>query len=161
MTVSAGLPAAGSAARRTIIEPVMDGDIVPVSDGHRACPPGAATTGVRHEALDLSGAERVRDAFHIRTVNGRHGRSKGFLRRYRGIATRYLDNYLQWFQHIELENASSRTCLAAAIDRSCMRFVNWALILLEASTGFEPVYTDLQSRKKHFENNGSGVQNTS
>ena len=124
MTVSASLPAVNAAALRKVIEPVVDGDIVLVSDGHRAYPPCAAAMGVRHEALNLSGGERVRDAFHIQTVNSRHGQLKGFLRRYRGIATKYLDNYLQWFQHIELENASSRTCLAAAIDRSCIRFVN-------------------------------------
>ena len=124
MTVSARLPAVDAAALREVIGAVVDGDIVLVSDGHRACPPCAAATGVRHEALDLSGGKRVRDAFHIRTVNSRHSQLKGFLRRYRGIATRYPDNYLQWFQHIEPENASSRTCLAAAIDRSCIRFAN-------------------------------------
>ena len=124
MTVSASLPAVNAAALRKVIEPVMDGDILLVSDGHRAYPPCAAAMGVRHEALNLSGGERVRDAFHIQTVNSRHSQLKGFLRRYRRISIKYLDNYLQWFQHIELENASSRTCLAAAVDRSCIQFVN-------------------------------------
>ncbi|MCI5099878.1 MAG: hypothetical protein MRY69_06135 [Phaeobacter italicus] len=32
--------------------------------------------------------------------------------------------------------------------------------MLEASTGIEPVYTDLQSRKSVSENNGLRVQNT-
>ena len=126
MTVSASLPAVNAAALCKVIEPVVDGDIVLVSDGHRACPPCAAAMGVRHEALNLSGGERVRDAFHIQTVNSRRGQLKGLLRRYRGIATKYLDNYLRWFQHIELENASSRSCPAAAIDRPCIRFANWA-----------------------------------
>jgi len=124
MTVSAILPAVNADALREAIEPVVDDDIVPVSDGHRAYPPCAAAMGVRHEALNLSRGERVRNAFHIQTVNSRHGQLKGFLRRYRGIATRYLDSYLRWFQRIELDNASPRTCLANAIDRSCIRFVN-------------------------------------
>ncbi|AHD08825.1 hypothetical protein PhaeoP75_01048 [Phaeobacter gallaeciensis] len=34
------------------------------------------------------------------------------------------------------------------------------LILLEASTGIEPVYTDLQSRKRGSKNKGLVVQNT-
>ena len=80
--------------------------------------------GVRHEALNLSGGERVRNAFHIQTVNSRHGQLKGFLERYRGVATKYLDNYLRWFQQVELDNASPRTHLANAIDRSCIRFGN-------------------------------------
>ena len=124
MTVSASLPAVNTGTLREIIEPVVDGDIVLVSDGHRAYPPGAAAMGVRHEALNLSGGERVGNAFHIQTVNSRLSQLKGFLRHYRGIAIKYLDNYLRWFQHIELENASSRTCLATAIDRSCIRYVN-------------------------------------
>ncbi len=48
----------------------------------------------------------------------------------------------------------------------CLKFTNCAqqiskpLILLEASTGIEPVYTDLQSRKSASENNDLRVQNT-
>ena len=106
MTVSAVLPAVNADALREAIEPVVDDDIVLVSDGHRAYPPCAAAMGVRHEALNLSRGERVRNAFHIQTVNSRHGQLKGFLRRCRGIATRYLDNYLRWFQQVELDSAS-------------------------------------------------------
>ncbi len=124
MTVGAVLPAVNADALRDVIEPVVDEDIVLVSDGHRACPPCAAAMGVRREAPDLSGGERVRTAFHVQAVNGRHGQLKGFPRRCRGIATEYLDNCLQWFQHVELDNASPRTCLANAIGRSCMRFGN-------------------------------------
>ena len=35
-----------------------------------------------------------------------------------------------------------------------------SLKILEASTGIEPVYTDLQSRKSVSENNDLRVQNT-
>ena len=124
MTVSATLPAAGSDTLRQATPPVVDGDIVLVSDGHRAYPPCARAMGVRHEALNLSNGERVRGAFHIQTVNSRHSQLKDFLRRYRGIATKYLDNYLRWFHRVDLEKASSRSCLASAIDRPCIRFVN-------------------------------------
>ena len=123
-TVSTVLPAVNADTLRCAIEPVVDADIVLVTDGHRAYPPCAAALGVHHEALNLSSGERVRDAFHIQTVNNRHSRLKQFLRRYRGVATRYLDNYLRWFQRIELENASPRACLATAITRPSIRFVN-------------------------------------
>ena len=42
----------------------------------------------RVDALDLRGD------LHVQTVNSRHSRLKDFLRPRRGIATRYLDNYL-------------------------------------------------------------------
>ena len=123
-TVSVVLPAVNVDTLRSAVEPVVDADIVLVTDGHRACPPCAAAPGLRHEALNLSGGERVRDAFHIQTVNSRHSRLRDFLRRCRGVATRYPDNCLRWFQRIEPENASPRTCLATAITGQCIRFVN-------------------------------------
>ena len=55
MTVAAVLPAVNADALRDVIEPVVDDDIVLGGDGHRACPPCAAATGVRREALNLSG----------------------------------------------------------------------------------------------------------
>ena len=128
-TVSAVLPAVNADTLREVIAPVVDEDIVLVTDGHRADPRCAAAIGAHHEALNLSRSERVRGAFHIQiaadpAVNNRHSRLKDFLRRYRGVATRYLDNYLRWFQRLELENASPRACLATAIARPCIQFVN-------------------------------------
>ena len=128
-TVSAVLPAVNADTLREVIAPVVDEDIVLVTDGHRACPRCAAAIGAHHEALNLSRSERVRGAFHIQiaadpAVNNRHSRLKDFLRRYRGVATRYLDNYLRWFQRLELENASPRACLATAIACPCIQFVN-------------------------------------
>ena len=123
-TVCAVLPAVNADTLREVIAPVVDEDIVLVTDGHRADPRCAAAIGAHHEALNLSRSERVRGAFHIQTVNNRHSRLKDFLRRYRGVATRHLDNYLRWFQRLELENASPRACLATAIARPCIQFVN-------------------------------------
>ncbi len=126
-TVSAVLPAVNANPLREVIAPVVDEDIVLVTDGHRACPRCAAAIGAHHEALNLSRRERVRGAFHIQiaadpAVNNRHSRLKDFLRRYRGAATRYLDNCLRWFQRLELENASPRACLATAIARPCIQY---------------------------------------
>ena len=80
-TISEVLPAVNAETLQAVLEPVLDTDIVLVSDGHGSYPPCAAAMGVRHEALNLSAGERVRDAFHIQTVNSRHSQLKGFLRR--------------------------------------------------------------------------------
>ena len=54
----------------------------------------------------------------MQTVNSRHSRLKDFLRPRRGIATRYLDNYLSWFHLVGLApGANDRACLAAAVTR--------------------------------------------
>ena len=60
-----------------------------------------------------------------RRVNSRHSQIKGFLRGFRGIATKYLDSYLRWFHLIELgDQPSPRACLKAAMARPCLRFAN-------------------------------------
>ena len=60
--------------------------------------------------------ERVRGELHIQTVNSRHERLKGFLRRHRGIATKYLDSYLRWFHLAVLpKRPTPRAVLAAAV----------------------------------------------
>ena len=123
-TVNAVLPAVNADPLREVIAPVVDEDIVLVTDGHRADPRCAAAIGAHHEALNLSRSEWVRGAFHIQTVNNRHSRLQDFLWHYRGVATKYLDNDLRWFQRLELENASPRACLATAIARPCRQFVN-------------------------------------
>ena len=100
--VSAVLVAVSAAALKGALGPVVETDIVLASDGAASSPPCAAALGVRREALDLAAGERARDAFHIQTVNSRHGQSKGFLRDFRGVATKYLDSYLRWLHLIGL-----------------------------------------------------------
>ena len=76
-------------------------------------------------ALKSRKGERVRGAVHIQTVNSRHSQIKGFLRRFRGIATKCLDSYPRWFHLVVLgRHPSPRACLAAASARSCLRFAN-------------------------------------
>lgn len=84
--VSAVLPAINADVLRAVFEPVVDDGIVLVCDGNRACSPRAAATDVRHDALNLSGGERVRNAFHVPAADSRHGRLKGFQRRCHAVA---------------------------------------------------------------------------
>ena len=65
-TVSAVLPAVNADPLREVIAPVVDEDIVLVTDGHRAYPRCAAAIGAHHEALNLSRSERVRVPFTFR-----------------------------------------------------------------------------------------------
>ena len=117
-TVSAVLPRVDAAALTAALDPVVAKDALLVSDGGASYPPCAAALGVSHEALNRSMGERVRGDLHVQTVNSRQSRLKDFLRPRRGIATRYLDNYLSWFHLVGLApGANDRACLAAAITR--------------------------------------------
>ena len=73
--------------------------------------------GVSHEALNQSAGERIRGDLHIQTVNSRHQGLKGFVRGFRGVAARYLPNYVRWF-HIAalMPSPTPQSCLNAALS---------------------------------------------
>ena len=52
----------------------------------------AKEMGVHHEAMNLSAGERVRRPWHIQNANAYHGRLKGWMHRFRGVATSYLES---------------------------------------------------------------------
>ena len=52
--------------------------------------------GITHEAINVRAGIRARGALHIQGVNGWHSRFKTWLRRFNGIASRYLANYTGW-----------------------------------------------------------------
>jgi ISXO2-like transposase domain len=118
-TISAILPAVNADTIKDVLAPVLGKDALLVTDGASFYPPCAAKLGVTHETLNQSAGERLRGELHIQTVNSRHERLKTFLRRYRGIATKYLGSYLKWFHLAGIHlDPSPRTCLNAAMGRA-------------------------------------------
>ena len=111
-TFSAVLPRVDAMVLTAALDPVVAREALLVSDGGASYPPCAAALGVSHESLNRSMGERVRGDLHVQTVNSRHSRWKDFLRPRRGVATRYLDNYLSWFHLVGLApGANDRACL--------------------------------------------------
>jgi transposase-like protein len=75
---------------------VVAADVVLVTDGHPAYPVFARKAGIEHRAVNLSAGVRVAGALHVQNVNAYHSRFKQWLRRFNGVASRYLPNYLGW-----------------------------------------------------------------
>jgi ISXO2-like transposase domain len=116
-TADAVLPDLGAEAIKAVLAPVVAGDAVLCSDGAKAYAAFAAGHGLHHEPVNLAAGIRVRDgAFHIQNVNAYHGRLKGWIGRFNGVATRYLPNYLGWRRTLERtpDPSASRTWLLAA-----------------------------------------------
>ena len=78
------------------LPPVIDRDILLVSDGHPAYPVFAKELGILHAAVNLRAGIRVRGTVHVQNVNAYHSRLREWLRAFHGVATRYLPNYLGW-----------------------------------------------------------------
>jgi transposase-like protein len=115
-TVDAVLPDLGAEAITTVLAPVVAGDAVLCSDGAEAYAAFAAGRGLHHEPVNLAAGVRVRDGA-FQNVNAYHGRLKGWMGRFNGVATRYLPNYLGWRRTLErtAEPSASRTWLLAAV----------------------------------------------
>ena len=77
-----------------VLRGVMSRDAILCSDGARAYRVYAAKNGIEHHAVRAKEGERVRGAWHIQNVNGYHSRLKKWMRRFNGVATVNLQNYL-------------------------------------------------------------------
>lgn len=80
----------------------IDKDSVICSDGFRAYNVLTNKLGMAHKAINLTkGIRVIEKVFHIQNVNSYHGRLHGWMYRFNGVATKYLDNYLSWFRFFE------------------------------------------------------------
>ncbi|GGX87014.1 IS1595 family transposase [Massilia dura] len=76
--------------------PVLSRDVLLISDGARAYGAFARAAHVTHEAINVRAGICARRAIHLNNVNGWHSRFKTWLRRFHGVASRYLANYTGW-----------------------------------------------------------------
>lgn len=61
----------------------------------------AAEKGMNIYQFKSDGKIRTKGLYHIQNVNSYHRRLKGWIQRFNGVATKYLNNYLAWFQTLE------------------------------------------------------------
>jgi transposase-like protein len=86
-----------------------------VSDAAKCFSSAAKKMGIAHVKLNISAGQRTRGHFHIQNVNNIHSRLRGFLASYRGVATKYLASYLEWFRVIEMKKVNTALDLLTTI----------------------------------------------
>jgi transposase-like protein len=101
-TTDAVLPAVTKAAVGGVLAPILNRDTLLCTDGLGVYRAAAKERGFAHQPLNLKAGARVKErVFHIQHVNAYHGRLKDWMRRFRGVATAYLPNYLGWRRLLE------------------------------------------------------------
>ena len=105
VTADCVLKATDAASLAKALKPFVPADLVLCSDGSAALAAAARQLGVEHHAINLSAGIRVDGAWHIQNVNAYHSRLKTWVRKFNGVATRYLANYLGWFRTMDRESA--------------------------------------------------------
>ena len=97
-----------------VLKPLLAADVILCSDGEKALAAVAKEMGITHRPVNLAAGQRVvAGVYHIQNVNayaaeqvplGDDSRLKEWMRRFNGVATCYLGNYLGWRRLIERHN---------------------------------------------------------
>ena len=115
-TTDAMLEKVDTAAISEVLTPVVAKDTLLISDGEKAYGAFAAKIGILHVWIIASKGEHVWQGYHIQNVNAYTSNLKTWLRRFRGVATKYLDSYLGWRRMIDRDGddlAAARWLTAA------------------------------------------------
>ena len=110
------LPDRSMASISAVLEPIVAKSAVLVSDGAGAYRAFADKASIVHVQLNLSEGEHAWGIYHVQNVNNYCSRLKGWMRRFNGVATKYLDSYLGWYRTDDRENhtLNASQVLAAA-----------------------------------------------
>lgn len=89
-----------------VMKPLLAQDAILCTDSSKVLTAAAKDMGVMHHSVNLSAGVRVDGPWHVQNVNAYHSRLKNWLRRFKGVATRYMDSYLGWFRAIDRSPAT-------------------------------------------------------
>ena len=95
------LEAATASAIGVLLRPILPADTVLCTDGSSTLAAVARHLGVEHHPINLTAGVRVIGAWHVQNVNAFGSRLRDWLRRFKGVATKYLANYLGWFRALD------------------------------------------------------------
>lgn len=85
------------------LAPVVEPGAELVSDGREAYAKFAEDRRLLHFCLNANRGVRIYEGVHIQNINAYTSRLKDWLRRFKGVANRYLTSYLGWRRMIERE----------------------------------------------------------
>ena len=106
---------------QAVLENLFDGKLsdesVVMTDGLRAYKNYLDTTNAQHIVLPRYGNNvtkaRVVGPYHLNNVNALHGRFRDFLHQYKGVSTKFLNNYLAlflWLENHRNEDSHALVC---------------------------------------------------
>jgi len=95
----------------------LDKAAVLCSDGHRSYAAFAKANTIGHKKFNASKGQRaVEKIYHVQNVNNMDMRLRKFMESFNGVATKYLQNYLNWFLVLEkIKHSTNRIATVATI----------------------------------------------
>lgn len=88
-----------------------------VSNSHRSYGAFAKSNTITHKKFNVSKGQRTVDkVYHVQNVNNMDMRLRKLMESFNGVATKYLQNYLNWFLVLEkIKNSTSKMATVTAI----------------------------------------------
>lgn len=112
----AGKGPISKAQLRQCLAPVLDNDVLLVSDANASYHYFAREQEISHESVNLSTGSHSKGAYHVQNVNAYHSRLRQWISQFHGVATRYLPNYLGWRRALDTRRlATPENMLLAAV----------------------------------------------
>ena len=90
----------------------IDVDSILVTDNDSAYKRFAKLNKIEHIAIK---DHETKGVYHVNTINGYHSRLKAFIRKFNGVSSKYLDNYLSWLGSIFERKLTLLQILKAAV----------------------------------------------
>jgi Transposase and inactivated derivatives len=102
---------------KNVLEGKLEKAEVLCSDSHRSYTAFAKEIDVEHKKFNTSkGQRKVEKVYHVQNVNNMDKRLRAFMGSFNGVATKYLQNYLNWFLVLEkIKNNTKRMATVTAI----------------------------------------------
>lgn len=80
----------------------LDKNAVLCTDSHRSYTAFTKQEGIKHEKLNARKKQYVKNKiYHVQNVNQTAGALKDWMGKFKGVATKYLQNYLSWYMVLE------------------------------------------------------------
>jgi len=84
------------------LKPILAADAILCTDASGMLAAAARQIGIAHRPVNVSAGRRVvAGVYHIQNVNAYDSRLKNWMRRFHGVATKYLGSYLGWFRTLD------------------------------------------------------------
>jgi len=97
----AGCGRISAATLEAMVASKLGDNLTLCSDADSAIRSFAAKHDLEHVELNAKQKQRVKHGiYHIQNVNSCHSHLKEWMIRFKGVATKYLDNYLAWFRFV-------------------------------------------------------------
>lgn len=84
-----------------VLKPILPIDTVLCTDGSSALARVARDLGIEHHPVKIAAGLRVDGAWHVQNVNAFASRLRQWMVRFKGVSSRYLENYLGWFRALD------------------------------------------------------------